>query len=192
MLTGNPWCAKCQGYAHPATYDCDAARERHFAKMNEDAFKSMAESALTAEPSRVEDTQVENAFRNMAEACCCEGDGKPCVPCKTADLIRRLAAAKASAERERDEARAQIDDAEGAVSSAQFEAEHWAKEYRDAEAKLREARGVALEEAAKVCEATIDRHFTGVTDALAKAVLAGCNERADTLASRIRALSNPE
>lgn len=50
-------------------------------------------------------------------------------------------------------------------------------------------RAEALEEAAKEAERFIDPHFVGVTEPLAKAVLAGGDERAMSIAARIRALA---
>ena len=77
------------------------------------------------------------------------GSVSTCTSCLAAFAIRRLAAAKASAERDAKELAAIVQQHD----AANFHAAN------EAEANLREARGLALEEAAKVVETIADDRF---------------------------------
>ena len=124
------------------------------------ARDEIARLTALSTPIRVEDTEVVVALLNLATCCRSNSSANKCqcVICKAADLIRRLAAAKASGEAERDDARTSTfaQRAYVGMQSAKDEAETRAE---TAEAKLREARGLALEEAAKVVEAIADNRF---------------------------------
>lgn len=105
----------------------------------------------------VQATEVQNAINNMAEACCCDGSGKLCVPCRTADLLTRLSSALASAERDRVDWARTWKLGKGESDETFTTPARWMARALDAEAKLREARALALEEAAKVVDPPGDR-----------------------------------
>lgn len=144
------------------------------------ARDEIARLTALSTPSLVEDTGVENAIAYLSELRPTRAREwakvDPSDIDKLADLIRRLAAAKASAERELATAIFALDASDDDVHCELKRLYHRAE---TAEAKLREARGLAIEQCAKIAD---DHDWKCRAERIAS----------QKIAARIRALSNPE